>query len=643
MIHVGDGATPDGMLAYEDLLAAATPISDVRRGGDSLAGLFYTGGTTGFSKGVMLSHANLMTSAMGCTATGEFVSAGGTYLHAAPMFHAADQAGGFGAALVGATHVIVPGFDPKVVLDAISVHGVTDTLLVPTMIQILVDHPDLSQYDLSSWRNLAYGGSAIAEAVLERTKKNLPNVRLMQAYGMTELSPVTTLLRFEDHTGARIRSAGRAAPHSEVRILDADDEEVPRGTVGEICSYGGHVMLGYWNKPEETAAAIRNGWMHSGDGGYMDDDGFVYVVDRIKDMIVTGGENVYSAEVEQAVALHPAVAACAVIGIPSDEWGESVHAVVVLAPRRDGHARGAAGALQGADRRLQGASLGGVRRRPARERCRQGAEARPACTLLGGHRPQRRLSLLADSPGHVSPDRSVGTNGPGDVGRRRRRLVGVIVDGGLELLTEQEACTLLAGGEVGRIGITLGAMPAIFPVNYRLVDGAIVFLTAPGSKLSAAASGAVVAFEVDDYGALDRSGWSVLAIGQAEVVEDADVVDRVMATGLQPFAGGTRTAIVRIDPTFVSGRRLVHGARRRGLSTRASPPRGVDRARRGLDRPGVRSVSGRRRPGARRAATAPGRPAGGADRASSCAPRRRRRRSARRARGGTRGRAPCRR
>ncbi len=218
------------------------------------------------------------------------------------------------------------------VLDAISVHGVTDALLVPTMIQVLVDHPDLPQYDLSSFRNLAYGGSVISQAVLERTKKNLPNVRLMQAYGMTELSPVTTLLRFDDHEGAHIRSAGQAAPHSEVRILDADDHEVPRGTVGEICSNGGHVMLGYWNKPEETAAAIRDGWMHSGDGGYMDDEGFVFVVDRIKDMIVTGGENVYSAEVEQAVALHPAVAACAIIGIPDPEWGERVHAVCVLAP-----------------------------------------------------------------------------------------------------------------------------------------------------------------------------------------------------------------------------------------------------------------------------------------------------------------------
>ena len=136
----------------------------------------------------------------------------------------------------------------------------------------------------------------------------------------------------------------------------------------------------------------------------------------------------------------------------------------------------------------------------------------------------------------------------------------MLVDGGLELLTDEEARVLLAGGEVGRIGISLGALPAIFPVNYRLVDGAIVFCTAPGSKLSVAASGAVVAFEVDDYGLLDRSGWSVLAIGPAEVVEDTELTARVVATGLAPYADGPRTAIVRIQPTFLSGRRLTHTA-----------------------------------------------------------------------------------
>ena len=184
-----------------------------------------------------------------------------------------------------------------------------------------------------------------------------------------------------------------------MRILDADDNEVPRGTVGEICSYGGHVMLGYWNKPEETAAAMRDGWMHSGDGGYMDDDGFVFVVDRIKDMIVTGGENVYSAEVEQAVALHPAVAACAVIGIPDPEWGERVHAVVVLAPGATVTPEELREHCKAPHRRLQGAPLGGVRRRPARERRRQGPQARPAGPVLGGRRPQRRLTsrLVSES------------------------------------------------------------------------------------------------------------------------------------------------------------------------------------------------------------------------------------------------------
>jgi len=134
----------------------------------------------------------------------------------------------------------------------------------------------------------------------------------------------------------------------------------------------------------------------------------------------------------------------------------------------------------------------------------------------------------------------------------------MLVDAGLELLSEAEAHQLLAGAEVGRIGISIAALPAIFPVNYRVVDGAIVFRTAPGSKLSAAASGAVVAFEVDDYGRLERSGWSVLAIGQAEVVDDAGLLDRVAATGLEPFADGSRTVVVRIEPTFLSGRRLVH-------------------------------------------------------------------------------------
>ena len=330
VLHSGTGPAPDGALDLEELIAGHDPVPDACRGGDQLAGIYYTGGTTGRPKGVMLSHANLLTSALGSAATGAFMVPGGRYLHAAPMFHLADGAAWATCNALGGTHVMVPGFTPAGVAAAIQEHRVTDVLLVPTMIQMLVDSPDAADADLSSVRHLLYGASPISVALLERAAKRLPAAEFTQAYGMTELSPVTTILNPADHAVDRLRrSAGRAAPHSEVRIVDELDNEVPRGPVGEIVSRGGHVMQGYWNRPEETEAALRGGWMHSGDGGYMDDEGYVFVVDRIKDMIVSGGENVYSAEVENALAKHPAVAACAVIGVPDPDWGERVHAVVV--------------------------------------------------------------------------------------------------------------------------------------------------------------------------------------------------------------------------------------------------------------------------------------------------------------------------
>jgi acyl-CoA synthetase (AMP-forming)/AMP-acid ligase II len=333
VVHLGDGPLPDGMLAYESLCSSAAPVLDARRGGDELAGVFYTGGTTGHPKGVMLSHANLLTSALGSQATTPIVVPGGRVLHAAPMFHLADFGTWTAQCMVGGTHVIVPSFDPLVVLGAIQAHGVTNVLLVPTMIQMLVDHPAAGDHDVTSLRIVLYGGSPITEAVLERAMKVFPAAEFVQAYGMTELSPVATMLTGKDHRdGTLLRSAGRAATHNEVQIVDDDGREVPRGTVGEVVVRGGHVMLGYWDKPEETAAALRSGWMHTGDGAYMDDDGYVYIVDRMKDMIISGGENVYSAEVENAVAQHPAVAACAVIGVPDVEWGERVHVVIVLQP-----------------------------------------------------------------------------------------------------------------------------------------------------------------------------------------------------------------------------------------------------------------------------------------------------------------------
>lgn len=331
VVYTGDDDVPAGMLGYEELVAGADPIEDAGRNGKQMAGLFYTGGTTGAPKGVMLSHDNMVVSALGSLATGDFFSVRGRLLHAAPMFHMADVAAWMAGMLIGSTHVIVPSFTPAGVLSAISTHQVTDTLLVPTMIQLLVDHPEVAGHDLSSVQHIAYGASVISDAVLERARKVFPATSFIQAYGMTELSPVTTLLLAAEHDDPVLRrGAGRAVPHAEVRIVDPDDNEVPRGTVGEIVARGDHVMLGYWQRPQETAEALRGGWMHTGDGGYMDGNGYIFVVDRIKDMIITGGENVYSAEVENALAKHPAVATCAVIGVPDEKWGERVHAVVVL-------------------------------------------------------------------------------------------------------------------------------------------------------------------------------------------------------------------------------------------------------------------------------------------------------------------------
>jgi len=340
VIYCGDGAVPAGMHGYEALLAAATPAPDALRRGEDLLGIFYTGGTTGFPKGVMLSHTNLCSSGMALRAEG-LATPGGTYLHAAPMFHLADMGVATPHWIEGNTHSIIPGFNPELVLDTLERDRVTHLLLVPTMIQMLVDHPSMKKpRDLSALQTIAYGASPISEAVLGRAMTALPGVDFVQAYGMTELSPVATINPARYHTPearslGKLRSAGRASFCMEVRVVDAQGLEVPRGTVGEVVVRGPNVMQGYWNKPELTAAAIRDGWMHTGDGAWMDDDGFIFIADRLKDMIISGGENIYSAEVENAIAQHPAVAACAVIGIPSDLWGEEVHAVVVRKPGND--------------------------------------------------------------------------------------------------------------------------------------------------------------------------------------------------------------------------------------------------------------------------------------------------------------------
>ena len=332
----GHGAIPPGMIDYERSLAAADPVEDARRGGGDLAAIFYTGGTTGRSKGVMLTHANLWANAM-VTAGACGFDESLVHLHAGPLFHLAAAGRVFTTTVVGGRHVVVPRFTPEAALAAIEREQVTAAVFVPTMMAMILEKPDLARFDLSSLRLIMYGASPMPESVLRRSFERFPGVGFAQSYGMTELSPVATMLTMRDHApdapARRLRSAGRPVFSAEVRVVDGEDRELPPGEVGEILVRGPMVMKGYWRRPELTAETLRGGWMHTGDAGSFDEDGYLYVTDRIKDMIISGGENVYSVEVENALHSHPAVEQCAVIGVPDPHWGERVHAVVVL---RDG-------------------------------------------------------------------------------------------------------------------------------------------------------------------------------------------------------------------------------------------------------------------------------------------------------------------
>jgi long-chain acyl-CoA synthetase len=338
-VTIATAATaPAPMRRYTDLLAQASPdFTPVAVDEDRLAGLFYTSGTTGNPKGVMLSHRNLVSNAyhiLGALQEEE----GEVYLHCCPMFHLADGPTSHRITWLGGTHVIVPGFEPEAVLDAIQREHVTSMLLVPTMINFLVHHPTVGAYDLSSLRRVAYGASPMPVELLRRAAQVF-GCPLIQLYGLTETSPLLTMMhpRYLAFAGdqtkvQRLASCGRAVPGVEVRVVNERGEDVQPGEVGEIIARGPNVTQGYWHKPEETAAAFRNGWFYTGDLGTVDGEQFIFIVDRKKDMIITGGENVFSTEVENVLYQHPAVLEAAVIGVPDAQWGEAVLALVVLRP-----------------------------------------------------------------------------------------------------------------------------------------------------------------------------------------------------------------------------------------------------------------------------------------------------------------------
>ncbi|MBK6707544.1 MAG: long-chain fatty acid--CoA ligase [Sphingomonadales bacterium] len=316
-----------GSLRHRAALLA--PLEDAGRSDGDLAGVFYTGGTTGLPKGVMLTHRNLVSVANNLIMMIHFDPLC-VNLHCAPMFHLADI-GLFSVTMTGGTHVFAQRIDPATILDLTTRHRATHVFTVPAVIDALT-HADLAAHDLSSLKMLGYGGSPMPAATIARAQERLPGVAFIQGFGMTEMPSLTFLLP-EHHcieTGlSKLRTAGIPGYGFEVKIVDAEGNEVPRGQVGEIVGRGPCVMAGYWNRPEETASALRDGWMHSQDAGFMDEDGFITITDRLKDMIVSGAENIYSIEVENALSLHQQVRECAVIGLPDERWGERVHAIVV--------------------------------------------------------------------------------------------------------------------------------------------------------------------------------------------------------------------------------------------------------------------------------------------------------------------------
>ena len=330
-IYMGDGDCPSWAQSYAKLVADNAPVVASERGDSDMAGIFYTGGTTGFPKGVMQSHRAIWASAIGSLP--EFgMDRNSIYLHVAPMFHMADLAGGMGTTACCANNVILQSFDPEQVLQTFSEEKISHVLLVPAMIKMILNHPNVATADLSSLETLIYGASPMPVATLEQCQALWPELGLVQAYGQTEMAPIITLLSKDDHScgGERLKSAGRPTAVTDIRIVDEQGNDCPPGISGEIAARGPHAMIGYWNKPEETANAMINGWILTGDAGYFDDSGYLYIVDRVKDMVVSGGENVFTTEVENAVISHEAVQDVAVIGIPHDEWGEAVHAIVIL-------------------------------------------------------------------------------------------------------------------------------------------------------------------------------------------------------------------------------------------------------------------------------------------------------------------------
>jgi fatty-acyl-CoA synthase len=330
---------------YDECLAAVEPATIDYREIDenSVAELFYTSGTTAYPKGVMLTHRNLYLHALYTTMAFQD-SDRDVHLYAVPLFHVNSWGAPHTVTLRGGRHVMLRKFDPATVLALVERERVTRLHMVPTMIIALLNHPNFSQHDLGSVREVMTGGAPGSTVLIREVEEKIPSCFAMGGYGLTETSPVVSIAHLKAHLHDappatnlwRKASAGIALAGTEIRIVDLEGRDVARDAqqVGEVIVQGDVVMEGYWRQPEATAAILREGWLHTGDLAVMDDEGYVLIVDRAKDMILTGGENVASAEIERVIYLHPAVLECAVIAVPDQKWGEVANALITLKPGR---------------------------------------------------------------------------------------------------------------------------------------------------------------------------------------------------------------------------------------------------------------------------------------------------------------------
>jgi long-chain acyl-CoA synthetase len=328
-------SSPDAKIPALDVITeTGTAITSHNPDESELAILLYTGGTTGRSKGVQLTHRNVCSNGYQVINAMNIVKED-IYLHVAPQFHAADLLGS-GFTMNGSAHAYVPIFSPKAVLQAIQDYKVTQAMMAPTMIIMILEEPTFDNYDISSYRNLFYGSSPMAAEWVEKAIQRFTNAGVQQGYGLTETSPILTTFDADDHRHAMetgntdiLRAAGRPLIGIDLKILNDNDTELPTGETGEVCVRGPNVTPGYLNRPDENKKAFKNGWFHTGDVGKVDENGILFLMDRKKDMIVSGGENIYTSEVEAALYKHPDVFECAVIGVPDYKYGETLLAVIV--------------------------------------------------------------------------------------------------------------------------------------------------------------------------------------------------------------------------------------------------------------------------------------------------------------------------